>query len=215
MPLTCGATSIDGDSNGMPVDASFSDILDNLNIALSLHTEFHRGKWAFVIDPTYLSLEIDVELPAPVTPKADIDIWLVEAWGSYKFIEHWEALAGARYQDQDVKMTGLGTVPIPPAPSGGFPDPLNIADNWLDWFAGIRFNYPFGEKWFVIGRGDVTFAGDSDSGYNLELFFNRRFGKNKALVLGYRYLEDDYDNAPEYTWDVKQQGPVIGYTWAF
>ena len=36
-----------------------------------------------------------------------------------------------------------------------------------------------------------------------------------ALNLGYRYIKDDYNNAPDYTWDVKQQGPAIGYTWAF
>ena len=40
----------------LDIDASFSDLLSNLNMALSLHTEFHRGKFAFVIDPTYLSL---------------------------------------------------------------------------------------------------------------------------------------------------------------
>lgn len=44
---------------------------------------------------------------------------------------------------------------------------------------------------------------------------NRRFGKSMALNLGYRYFKDDYNNAPDYTWDVKQQGPAIGYTWAF
>ncbi len=36
-----------------------------------------------------------------------------------------------------------------------------------------------------------------------------------ALNLGYRYFKDDYNNAPNYTWDVKQQGPAIGYTCAF
>jgi hypothetical protein len=32
----------------------------------------------------------------------------------------------------------------------------------------------------------------------------RRFGKNKALNLGYRYLEGDYDNSPTYALDMNQ-----------
>ena len=51
--------------------------------------------------------------------------------------------------------------------------------------------------------------------YNLSIFFNRKIGKTMALNLGYRYFENDYDNAPTYTWDVRQTGPVVGYTWAF
>ena len=58
-------TSIDGTSavGSLPpleIDASFSDLLSNLNFAMSLHTEFRFDDWVFVIDPTYLSLEIEV-----------------------------------------------------------------------------------------------------------------------------------------------------------
>ena len=55
----------------------------------------------------------------------------------------------------------------------------------------------------MTARGDVVFAGDSDTSYNVEVFFNRRFDKNKALNPGYRYFEDDYDNSPTYAWDMK------------
>ena len=202
----------------LPVEASFGDILDKLNMGLSLHTEFHRGKWALVIDPTYLSLEVEVDTGTPVAPKADIDIWLVEVWGSYKFIDHWEALVGARYQDQEIEVSGLGVVPAPSppaAPGTFFPDPAKLSDNWVDWFAGVRFMYSLGERWIVTGRGDISFAGDSDSGYNVELFFNRRIRKTMAINLGYRFLSTDYDNLPTYALDVEQQGFVVGYTWAF
>lgn len=36
----------------LDLDVSFSDIVSNLNMALSLHTEFKKGNWVFVIDPT-------------------------------------------------------------------------------------------------------------------------------------------------------------------
>jgi len=207
--------SLDGESSGIPIEASFGDILSNLNMAFSLHTEFHRGKWAFVIDPTYVSLEMKPE-GLQIEPTIDVDIWIVEAWASYKVTGNWELLAGARYNNQKLKVNGLDAVPVPPAPEpGGFPASIDIKDDWSDLFAGVRANYPLGAKWLLTARGDIAFAGDSDSGYNLEVLFNRRIRKTMAVNLGYRYYKNDYDNAPTYTWDMKQQGPVVGYTWAF
>ena len=91
-----------------------------------------------------------------------------------------------------------------------------MKDDWLDWFIGGRFNYRLGSsRWSLVGRGDVTIAGDSDNGYNLSLFLNRHIRKTMMLNLGYRYLDTDYDNFPTYVWDAHQQGPVFGYTWSF
>ena len=79
----------------------------------------------------------------------------------------------------------------------------------------VQKQNPLGEKWIVTRRGDISFAGDSDSGYNVQLFFNRRIRETMAINLGYRFLSTDYDNLPTYAWDVEQQGFVVGYTWAF
>jgi hypothetical protein len=208
------ATAISGTSTvGMlpplDIDASFSDILDNLNFAMSLHTEFKRGPWVFVIDPTYISLEMEVVPPIPDVPagKMEVDVWIIELWAGYQFHDNWEVIGGARYQDQDISISGL---PDPP-----FTPPLGVSDDWTDWFAGLRFNADLGDKWLMVWRGDVVVAGDSDSSWNSSIFFNRRFGDNKMLNLGYRYLVGDYVNAGIYGWDVTQDGPVVGFTWAF
>ena len=134
---------------------------------------------------------------------------MVDVRTAHKINPNWELLGGIRWQDQEIDISpGL---PDPPFPGTSF----GVADDWLDWFAGARFNSTIGQKWIMTARGDVVFAGDSDNSYNVEIFFSRRFGKNRALNLGYRYLEDEYDNSPTYAWDMKQQGPVIGYTWSF
>ena len=122
------AAGLDGTSGFGPfppleLDASFSDIASNLEGAFALHTEFHRGKWAFVIDPMYLSIEIDGSTMDPgITPKATLDAWLVEAWGSYRFADNWAFLAGARWQDQEMKISGLADLPVE-SPPGPIPDP--------------------------------------------------------------------------------------------
>jgi hypothetical protein len=197
----------------LDIDASFSDLFANLNFAASVHTEFWVGDWIFVIDPTYLSLEMDIGLPPPLPQDTslnmEVDIWLVEAWVGYRLTEKWEAIGGARYQNQDISVNGL---PNPP-----FPDDIGVSENWTDWFVGARFRTDLGEKWFMVLRGDVVVAGDSDTGWNASVFFNRHMGKkgNKALNLGYRYLVVDYNNAGTYRWDVTQDGPVLGFTWVF
>ena len=207
-------TSLEGTSTvgGLPpldVDASFSDLFSKLNFGLSLHAEFHTGPWRFVLDPTYLSLEADIPplLPNQSGTKMEATIWLVEAWAGYAFTDNWEVLAGIRYQDQDLELSGL---PSPP-----FPSSLGAGDSWSDWFIGARFNTDLGAKWLLVMRGDVVFAGDSDTGYNAEVYFNRRFGESMALNLGYRYLKNDYSTPGVYGWDMVQQGPIVGYTWAF
>ena len=82
------------------IDAGFDDILSNLNMALSLHTEFAKGRWTFVIDPTYVDLQIDGAVSSAI-PQADVDleitILLVELWSSYKVADHWELLGGLRW----------------------------------------------------------------------------------------------------------------------
>lgn len=204
-------TSTVGALPPVDVDADFGDLLDNLNFALSLHTEFKYDNWVFVIDPTYLSLEMDAGLPEAVplegNPTVEVDIWMVELWAGYKFVPNWEVIGGARYQSQDISLIGL---PNPP-----FPPDAGVDEDWTDWFIGLRTAYDLGEKWFFNWRIDVAIAGDSESSWNTALFFNRRFGKSMALNLGYRYFEDEFIEEGVYGWDVTQDGPIIGYTWTF
>jgi len=195
----------------LEIDADFGDILSNLNGAMSLHTEFKRGPWVFVIDPTFISIEMDAVPPIPDVPPGtmEVNIWIVELWAGYQFHDNWEVIGGARYQDQEISVSGL---PDPP-----FTPPIGVSDNWADWFAGVRFNKNLGEKWLMVWRGDVVVAGDSESSWNTEIFFNRRVGSkgNKTVMLGYRYFEDEYDNTGIYGWDVTEDGPVLGFSWVF
>jgi hypothetical protein len=204
-------TSTVGNLPPLDIDASFSDILSNLNFALSLHTEFHTGPWRIVVDPMYVALEVDVPpllpLPGATGSNMEVTMWLIEVWGGYEITDGWEAIGGIRYQDQEIKLSGL---PNPP-----FSSSLGVNDSWSDWFVGVRYNTDLGAKWLLTVRGDVVVAGDSDTSYNAQVFFNRRFGETMALNLGYRYLKDDYNNPGVYAWDMVQQGPVVGYTWVF
>ncbi len=194
------------------LDASFGDILSNANFAMSLHTEFRFDDWVFVVDPTYISLEAEADIPPPAPAGTvlpiEVDIWLVELWAGYRVHENWEVFGGLLYQDQDISMSGLPSPPLPVTSA-------SVSENWTDGFIGARFNADLGEKWYLTGRADVVVAGDSESAWNTSIMFNRRFGNRKSLNIGYRYLENEFDDPGVYGWDVTQSGPVIGYTWTF
>ena len=211
------------------VDASFSDILSNLNIGGSLHTEFRKGKWNFVIDPTYMNLEMDTptrDVILPVPPpngtaatlggKVKAKIWLVEGWTSYLVAPGWEILGGVRWQSQDIKAE-LRNIDTDSTFLSGNP----VDESWADFFAGARYSTALGQKWTLNLRGDYAVAGDSESGsWNGIVMFNRRFGEAMALNLGYRYFANEYKNGnaqdpDSYLWDMKMSGPMVGYTWQF
>ncbi len=209
--LALEGTSAIGPLPPSEIDASFSDILDNANYALSIHTEFEKGPWTFVIDPTVMSLSMDVtqNMP-PVTGTMDIDMWFVEAWAAYEIAPKWELLGGVRWQSQEIAAAiMLGPDPLP------FPD---IDVDWTDVFVGARFSSDLGSRWFLTARVDAVAAGDSDSSLNASAFFNRRIGQSMTLNLGYRYYTDEYQEGSGtslYDWDMDMSGPVIGYTWEF
>jgi len=178
-----------------------------------MHTEFWVNNWVFVIDPTYLSLEghATAQAPGPSQPtgKVDGEIWIVEARAGYRLSEAWEAIVGVRHHNHDITTDGL---PSPP-----FLDGAGASDSWNDWFVGARFKTDIGGKWFMVLRGDVVVADESEGSWNASVFLNRHIGThgNMALNLGYRYLVDDYNNNREYRWDVTRDGPVVGFTWVF
>jgi hypothetical protein len=211
------------------VDASFGDIFSYVNFGGSLHTEFRKGKWNFVIDPTYMNLEMDaptqdVTLPPPplggtaatVGGKVKVKMWFVEGWTSYLITPGLELLGGVRWQSQDLDVEVRDIDTDTPILSGN-----PVDKNWTDFFAGARYSTALGQKWTLNLRGDYAVAGDSESGsWNGIVMFNRRFGETMALNLGYRYFANEYKtgsgaDSDRYLWDMKMSGPIVGYTWQF
>ena len=207
VPAAYNASGVETDlvTAAMVMEALGYGCRDNgLNMALAAHMELHRGKWAIALDPMWAQLEMDMGDEG----SAEVNISLIELWGSYKLTPNWEILGGARFQEQDIDVE-------PGLPSPPFPESVGVKEDWLDWFLGARFAYMVAPKWQVVGRGDVTLAGDSDKGYSASFFLNRKIRKTMMFNLGYRYMKTEYDNDVNYAWDVAQHGPVIGYTWSF
>lgn len=198
-----GTTAVLGQDTD--VDASFSDIFDVLNIALSANMELSKGPFFVVFDPMYAQLEVDFE--GPTGPgKIDVDMIIADLDVGYSFNENFGIYAGARYYDQDLKITP-NLLPT-----------ISLGDDWTDFIVGLRAGGSLSEKWSFIGKLDAAVAGDSESAWYLQAVLMRHFGDKMHLDLGWRYYDVDYESGTGVTrfkWDVAHSGPVVGFSWEF
>jgi hypothetical protein len=190
------------------VDASFSDILDRLNIALSANMELSKGKFFIVFDPLYAQLEADFAGPigGPVAGTVDVDMVIADLNVGYSFDENFGIYAGARHYDQDITLTA-NLVPQ-----------QSLGDNWTDFIVGLRAGGEVSENWSIMGKLDAAVGGDSESAWYFQAVLLRHFGTNKHLNLGWRYYDVDYESGTGITrfkWDVAHSGPVVGFSWEF
>ena len=101
-------TSLEGDFatiRGIPpadVDASFSDIRDNLNFGAMGYAEARRGRFGVGADLLYMDVSAEGGGPTPAFSKAELDLraFIGTVNGFYRFVQEdtWtaDALAGAR-----------------------------------------------------------------------------------------------------------------------
>jgi len=187
------------------VDASFSDILDVLNIALSVNMELSKGNFYVVFDPMYASLEADFKGPGggPVGGTVDIDMVIADLNFGYNVNENFGVYVGARYYDQDI------TIKPNLLPQ------VKLGDDWTDFIIGVRFGTSMSEKWSFMGKMDGAVGGDSDSAWYVQAVVSRHFGTNKHLDLGWRYYDVDYESGSGvslFKWDVAHSGYASNFT---
>ena len=197
----------------LDVDASFSDLFDNLNLALMANLEWNTGSnWFFLVDAMWAELESDFAGPIGglVTGNVKVEMLLLDGLVGYSFTDNIGVYAGARLYDQDISL-GFDT-PIPPD--------VSLGADWTDFILGVRVFGELSDKWSMGGRIDAAVGGDSDSAVNLQFVFARHFGESMHLNLGWRYYDVDYStgspaNLDVYKWDVAHSGPLVGWSWEF
>lgn len=205
--------NLDGTLNVGPIeqdiDASFGDIVSNLDFAGEIYAEVGKGHHAFHIDYTYMRLKPDptpLETP-PFPPNAELatkmTINLFEAAYQYR----WKGpqgpalVLGARLTDMDIKLTPTNL------PS------VNAGPSWWDYFAGIKTYNIISPKWDFSFYGTVG-TGGSDLPWTTEFTFGRRYSNDNRLILGARVWGIDYDGTDRNIrteLDLTYYGLMVGY----
>ncbi len=208
------ATSLEGDVatiSGIPpaeVDASFSDVWDNLNFAVMGYAEARHGRFGVGADLMYFDLSADGDGPTPVFSKTELDLtaFVATVTGFYRFAQEEtgtaDVLAGARLWATDTELTlkpGLGP--------GLSSDDQEV---WVDPIIGLRGFMGVTDNVGLRAYGDVGgFGLASDITYQVFGSVNYTFTESITADVGYRYLKVDYEDGG-YLLDVAFYGPIIG-----
>lgn len=205
-----------GGDQVIEIDASFSDLLENLDYGASGMFIARKGVFSFNVDLVFIGLDIDQSLPLPSSEaNINVDIREHELYVGYAAFDAYpelEVLTGIRYIDQDI------TVKIKtPGPT----QKLTIGDDWVDPFIGLRYMGPINNKWGWYLRGDIGgFNVGSDFSWRIDLGTTYRFDKHWEAAFFYKVLDIDYDTGTSgtpsiYKWDGKESGLTLGIGYYF
>ena len=206
VPLYLWATGIEGTSQIGPVSAplsiEFSDAIDHLDTAFSLHYEANKGQWGVLADVYHLSLAPESTLQNGAPAGINLTNNIYELGGIYRpeQMNGLEVLLGLRAMELELD-TSIGA-----APKKNLVD-----DSWVDIFVGARKSFALSNKFSLMARGDIG-AGASDFVWNASLLLDYRFNKHVSMFGGYRWLSYDYESGAglnRFAYDVTYQGPAI------
>jgi hypothetical protein len=212
------ASSISGDAGigraaGIPVDVSFSDILENLQLAGMAHFEAqHDSGWGVILDYGFMDLGADTEVGFGGVIDAGVRQGILEALVSRRFDTRagtLDALAGIRWWDNRVNATfDPGVVPGTLS--------TRIDQNWVDPVIGARWTRELDDRWQLRLRGDIGgFGAGSDFSWNASATGLFAMTSRLTLEFGYKAVAVDFDNGKDanggfFAYDTTTQGPIVG-----
>ena len=206
------------------VDASFSDILENLDSGFMALFEASKGGWRFAVEGVYFKLEDEGakswqgplgnsssgRLEATVTEQ------LYQLTAGYRLLDERtkiDLLGAARYTQLDTDLNLAVTSGSPLLPDGS--RMINVTESWWDPLIGVRLLMPFAEAWSLVGYADVGgFGVGSDLTYQLLAGVNWQFARSVSAKAGYRYLNQDYEH-DGFVWDMGSSGFYLGAGFRF
>ena len=217
------------------VDAGFSDILDNLNVAAMLQAEVRKGRFGILSDTVFAQLEdsaaagdgrLKIDATANMLIQTLAGTYRAGTWqlgelgAAGPLAVTVDPYAGIRYTYLDNELKGKLDLPD-----------LDINEKrkvqgdkqWVDPIVGVRTLWDLGERWSLQLTGDIGGVSTSDQ-YSAEAFgvVGYRFGlfgeNNAQLLAGYRALKQKFEDGSgrnEFDWDMTIHGPVLGLRIAF
>ena len=181
----------------IPVEATFSDMIEDVDVGLQLHFEGRRDRLGFGVDVFYVDLGVPVEADAPplagASLEADMRQLLAEGLFFYRAVTggrgdtpgYLDLIAGARYTDSRSRLTATSQAGA--EYDGEFQDL-----GWVDAVLGVRGAAPLGSRFMLLGWGDLAGLG-SELTWNLEGDVAYLAPEHWVVGLGWRHMDIEYD----------------------
>ncbi len=211
---------LDGDVATLPgvpaasVDASFTDILENLDFAFMIAGEAHNGRFGFFGDIFYVDVEATGSVPGSLYSSARLESQTLFATAA-GFWRPWsderaslDVMAGARFWSVDTELAlGAGILAA---------KTVSHKEDWVDPLIGLKARGTLGGDRFFQSL-NVLFGGfdvGSDLMWDVNINLGYQWTDGFSTSIGYRYLAVDYSDSG-FLYDVVQQGPTLALIWRF
>ncbi len=206
----------------IPVDATFSDLANNLSFAFMVNAEASKGKWTIMTDFIYLKLDkggttqFDSDIISS-TAKAELEQIIFELGGGYQFAKTgnftFDAIAGARFFNLDNSIAFNLT-----SPDGSIDISQSFNNNlsFTDPYIGFRYKTNW-NKWRHTARIDVGgFGAGSEYSWKFNVMFGFDVSKTIAIAAGYQGYGVDYrESDVNFRYDMYTGGGVLGLNFHF
>jgi len=195
----------------LEIDVPFSDIIDNLDLALMGHFDMRNDRWVLMSDLIFVDLEDKQDLDYG-TVTAGMDMTILEVAGGYRVSPAVALLAGARWVDMGASLRYGGEIAEPDA---------DADESWIDPLVGVTVFTPLSknEKWWFGAYGDIGgFGVGSELTWEVYADIGWRASHLVSIILGYRVLDFDYESgsAPlSAELDMSVSGPQLGVVFSF
>ena len=209
------AVSLEGESGvgdlTVDVDKSFSDILDNLDMAFLAAYRARKDRLSIMGDLVYMDLGLEGRGPLG-NFGADLDAQQLaaEVDVGWNVDERLTVFAGLRYVDISADLEVR-------APQQTF-----VADDgasWVDPVVGTLYELPLGEKWTGRLRVDVGgFGVGSEFSWQGIASLKWQASPRVGVVGAFRHTDIDYDDGKgrdRFVYDMLISGPLLGVVFSF
>jgi hypothetical protein len=192
-------------------ETELSDLIDKFDFGFQVHLEGRKDRYGFMLDYTNLQLS-DRVTRRNLEIDSDSETNLLEAAAIYALFEgngRTELMVGIRALDVEVELEIEGLGPV------GARRVISEDGSLVDAMLGVRNIRPLSDKWSLALRGDIA-SGDTEFSWNVSASVARRFGERSSLILGYRYLNVEFDDMGDLEDpELAIYGPEIGYMFHF
>ncbi len=220
------ATEISGDVQiadvSADVDASFSDIVDNLDMGFMGVVEHRRDKWSFIVDIAYLKVGDDDSSttgPIDIDLEAELAQTIIEGFAGYRFFDNAydgmdvgvDVMVGARHTSLDIDLDLERSIPGASASTS-----RNKEEDWVDAVIGVRLENDYRNGWGSSVWLDVGDGSDSSSYQGLALA--NYSSSDWKFFGGWRVLHLEYDTgsgSSKFAVDLDYNGPMAGVSYRF
>jgi hypothetical protein len=209
MPGITGTAGVAG-LEPVDVDASFLDLLENLDVAFMAVAEARYDRFGIFTDLMYTKLSAGGTGPLGAF-SADVSSEMIvgTVMGEYRLVEQGkttvDVMAGARVWGVtgDLEITATGGVPTLGATFSG-------QQYWVDPMIGVKTRVQGASPWYLTGTALIGgFGVSADLDWDLFGGLGYEINDRFSLVAGYRAVGVDYSH-DGFVVDIIQSGPILG-----